>query len=63
MDVETLTSATEFGLTVIEWLAGIDADETQAAGFTTGSIHGQPSSSQRPSKQNFWISFDVIARS
>ena len=33
MDVETLTSATEFRLTVNEWLADIDAEETQAAGF------------------------------
>ena len=33
MDVETLTSALEFRLTVNEWLADIDAEETQAAGF------------------------------
>ena len=33
MDVETPTSATEFCLTVNDWLAGIVAKETQAAGF------------------------------
>ncbi len=32
MDVETLTSATEIHLTVNEWLADVDAEETQAAG-------------------------------
>ena len=33
MDMETLTSAPEFRLTVNEWLADIDAEEPQAAGF------------------------------
>lgn len=42
MDVETLTSATEFCLTVNEWLADIDAKETQAAGFNLEAYMDSP---------------------
>ena len=66
MDVETLTSASEFRLTVHEWLADIDSKETQAAGLNPrvqlGSIHGDPSSSQSPSHQHLWFSFAAIVK-
>ena len=48
MDVETLTSATEFGLTVNEWLAGIDAEETQAAGFKLAAYMDSPAVVKAP---------------
>ncbi|DBB05672.1 TPA: hypothetical protein ACH3X1_012285 [Trebouxia sp. C0004] len=48
MDVETLTSATEFRLTVNEWLADIDAEETQAAGFNLGAYTDSPAVVKAP---------------
>ena len=33
LDADVFTSAAEFDLTVNEWIAGIDAEERQAAGF------------------------------
>ncbi len=48
MDVETLTSATEFRLTVNEWLAGIDAEETQAAGFNLAAYMDSPAVVKAP---------------
>ena len=48
MDVETLTSATEFRLTVNEWLADIDAGETQAAGFNLAAYMDSPAVVKAP---------------
>jgi hypothetical protein len=48
MDVETLTSATEFRLTVNEWLADIDAEETQAAGFNLAAYMDSPAVVKAP---------------
>ncbi|DBB03189.1 TPA: hypothetical protein ACH3X1_013317 [Trebouxia sp. C0004] len=48
MDVETLTSATEFRLTVNEWLADIDAKETQAAGFNLAAYMDSPAVVKAP---------------
>jgi len=46
--VETLTSATEFRLTVNEWLADIDAEETQAAGFNLAAYMDSPAVVKAP---------------
>jgi len=48
MDVQTLTSATEFRLTVNEWLADIDAEETQAAGFNLAAYMDSPAVVKAP---------------
>jgi len=48
MDVETLTSATEIRLTVNEWLADIDAEETQAAGFNLAAYMDSPAVVKAP---------------
>ncbi|KAA6416567.1 MAG: hypothetical protein FRX49_13458 [Trebouxia sp. A1-2] len=48
MDVETLTSATEFRLSVNEWLADIDAEETQAAGFNLAAYMDSPAVVKAP---------------
>ena len=48
MDVDTLTSATEFRLTVNEWLADIDAEETQAAGFNLAAYMDSPAVVKAP---------------
>ena len=49
MDVDTLTSSTEFRLTVNEWLADIDAEETQAAGFNLAAYMDTPAVVKAPS--------------
>ena len=48
MDMETLTSASEFRLTVNEWLADIDAEETQAAGFNLAAYMDSPAVVKAP---------------
>ncbi len=48
MDVETLTSATEFRLTANEWLADIDAEETQAARFNLAAHMDSPAVVKAP---------------
>ena len=48
MDVETLTSATEIHLTVNEWLADVDAEETQAAGFNLAAHMDSPAVVKAP---------------
>ena len=50
MDEETLTSATEFRWTVHvnEWLADIDAEETQAAGFKLAAYMDSPAVVKAP---------------
>ena len=48
MDVETLTSASEFRLTVNEWLADMEAEETQAAGFNLAAYMDTPAVVKAP---------------
>ncbi len=48
MDVETLTSATEIHLTVNEWLADVDAEETQAAGCNLAAYMDSPAVVKAP---------------
>ena len=48
MDLEALTSASEFRLTVHEWLADIDAEETQAAGFNLAAYMDSPAIVKAP---------------
>ena len=53
MDVETLTSTTEFRMTVNEWLADIDAEETQAAGFNLAAYMDSPAVVKAPLSKSF----------
>ena len=53
MDVETLTSATEIRLTVNEWLADVDAEETQAAGFNLAAYMDSPAVVKAPLSSMF----------
>ena len=53
MDLETLTSASEFRLTVNEWIANIEAEEMQAAGFNLAAYMDSPAVVKAPLRSIF----------
>lgn len=48
MDLDALTSATEFRLTVNEWTADLDAEETLAAGINLAAYTHSPAVVKAP---------------
>ncbi len=53
MDLDALTSATEFRLTVNEWIVNLDAQETQAAGFDLAAYTHSPAVVKAPLSRIF----------
>ncbi len=60
MDLDALTSASQFRLTVNEWVADLDAEEAQAAGFNLAAYTHSLAVFKAPFEQHLWISFNAI---
>jgi len=57
MDLDALASASEFRLTVNEWIADLDAEETQAAAFNLAAYTHSPAVEKAPLSSIFGSAF------